>query len=387
MARPDRKDDIVHASEAQTLGFRLRRQRLAWRSAESVEAVVAGTGGIQAQVAAASRLALWARVSGLSPGAVDASLEETRTLVKVWAMRGTVHLLPAKDLPCYVAVLQRPFALHEKRWLAESGLDLDDCQRLFDKVDSLLDVPMTRQELGASIRATLGDQYAGLVEHSWGGMLKRACLEGRICFGPQRGQQVTFVRTRDWLGGFRPAPREDSLDWLLERYLKGYAPATLGDFAYWSGLPVAAVRPALDRLADRVVAVDVLGAQSLVLREDVPDLLRDGVADLLLDGTAPPVNVLPNFDPYLLGHRDKRLLVDEHHYKKVFRVAGWVSQVVLAGGRVFGTWEAALRKGCLRMTVSLFDLPATGVIERIEEETQAMARFLGVGEARVTCQR
>ncbi|MDP2858489.1 MAG: winged helix DNA-binding domain-containing protein [Bacillota bacterium] len=386
----------MHTSDAQALGFRLCRQRLACRSRESVEAVASATGGIQAQVTSASRLALWARIADLSPGAVDAALQDTRTLVKVWSMRGTAHLLRAGDLPYYVAALQRPMALHERRWLAERGLDADDCLRLFDEVDSLLDVPMTRQELGASIRATLGDQYAGLVEHSWGGMLKRACLEGRICFGPQRGQQVTFVRTRDWLGGFQPAPREASIDWLLERYLKGYAPATAGDFAYWSGLPVTAVRPSLERLADRVVAIDVAGVQSLVLREDVPDLLRQGTLDLLhedvhdplLDEMAPrSVNLLPNFDPYLLGHRDKRLLVDEHHYKKIFRVAGWVSQVVLVGGRVLGTWEAAPRQGCLRMTVALFDLPATGVIERIEEETQAMARFLGVDEAKVTCRR
>jgi len=368
--------DMVRVTTDQALAFRLSRQRLAGSSTEAVDVVAGAAGGIQAQVAAASRLALGVRIADLAPGDVDTALEDSRTIVKAWSMRGAAHLLPARDLPNYLGALERPLALHEERWLSERGLDLDDCRRLLDEVESLLDTPKTRQELGASIRATLGNEYAELVEHSWGGMLKRACYEGRICFGPQRGQQVTFVRTRDWLGEFEIPPQDSALAWLLQHYLKSYAPATISDFAYWSGLPVAVVRPVLDSIPGRVVPVSVDGAEALALEEDAGDLLT---------GQKGPVrtNLLPNFDSYLMGHRDKSSLVGACHYKKVFRVAGWVSQVVLVGGRIAGTWEQTPKRGHLGVVVSLFEPQPDEVCARIEEEACVVAHFLGAPRAQV----
>ncbi len=368
--------DILRVSTDQALVFRLSRQRLAGRSTEPVDVVTGAAGGIQAQVAAASRLALGVRMADLAPRDIDAALEDSRTIVKAWSMRGTTHLLPARDLPNYLGALERPLALHEKRWLSERGLDLGDCRRLLDEVESLLDAPKTRQELGASIRASLGNGYAELVEHSWGGMLKRACYEGRICFGPQRGQQVTFVRTRDWLGEFEIAPRDSALAWLLQRYLKSYAPATLSDFAYWSGLPVAVVRPVLDSILDGVVSVSVDGVEALALEEDAGDLLREQKGPVR-------VNLLPNFDSYLMGHRDKSGLVGACHYKKVFRVAGWVSQVVLVDGRIAGTWEQTPKRGYLSVVISLFGSQPDDVCARIEEEACAVAHFQGAPRAQV----
>ncbi len=86
------------------LAWRLRRQHLDRRAPrEALLAAVADICGLHAQVMSSAELTAWARVEGIEPGAVGRALWEERTLVKTWAMRGTLHLLPASELPLWVA--------------------------------------------------------------------------------------------------------------------------------------------------------------------------------------------------------------------------------------------------------------------------------------------
>jgi hypothetical protein len=86
----------------QVLAFRLRRQRLARRiGREAILQVAADLCGLHAQVMSSAELTLWARVDELRPGDLARELWDERRLVKTWAMRGTLHLLPASDVPVW----------------------------------------------------------------------------------------------------------------------------------------------------------------------------------------------------------------------------------------------------------------------------------------------
>jgi hypothetical protein len=110
----------------QVNAWRLAQHFLSARLARAdfVDAVMA-TGGIQAQLMSVAELALWARVDGLSPNDVQTALWQDRTLVKTWAMRGTLHLLAADELPLYAAAR----SYHDSRnWIgyfAYYGFDAD----------------------------------------------------------------------------------------------------------------------------------------------------------------------------------------------------------------------------------------------------------------------
>src|SRR5690242_21635148 len=110
------------------LAWRLRRQRLDRRAPrEALLATVADIGGLQAQVMSSAELAAWARVEGLEAGAIGRALWEERSLVKTWAMRGTLHLLPSAELPLWVAargVLKERF--DAPSWLRYFGLTRDE---------------------------------------------------------------------------------------------------------------------------------------------------------------------------------------------------------------------------------------------------------------------
>ena len=84
----------------QVAAWRAARHRLEERApATAVLEVVAGIAGLHAQVMSSAELTLWARVEGPAPAAVRRALWEERSLVKTWAMRGTLHL-PRPSSPC-----------------------------------------------------------------------------------------------------------------------------------------------------------------------------------------------------------------------------------------------------------------------------------------------
>src|SRR3972149_1300519 len=91
---------------------------------------------------------------------------------------------------------------------------------------------------------------------------------------------------------------------------------------------------------------------------------------------APVVRLLPNFDVFLLGHRDKGHLVDAAHYKRVYRKAGWISAAVLVDGRVAGVWTPERKGRRLVVRVEPFAPLSRAVREGIEAEGGGGGRFL-----------
>lgn len=87
----------------QALTWRMRRHHLIERAPrEAMLDVVARIGGVHAQVMSSAELTLHVRVDGLGREAVAEALWERRSLVKLWAMRGTLHLLPAAELDTWL---------------------------------------------------------------------------------------------------------------------------------------------------------------------------------------------------------------------------------------------------------------------------------------------
>jgi hypothetical protein len=94
---------------SQVNAWRLAQHGLSPRlEREKIVEAVRRTGGIQAQLMSAAEMAIGVRLDGLTPQEVRSTLWQERTLVKTWAMRGTLHLLPSEDIPLYAAARRRP---------------------------------------------------------------------------------------------------------------------------------------------------------------------------------------------------------------------------------------------------------------------------------------
>jgi hypothetical protein len=360
-------------TQAAVAAYRLRQQHLDRLAPKgSIVEAAARACGIQAQVASAAELALWARVEDLEPGEVADALWKRKTLVKTWAMRGTLHYLPAQDLPVYSAALTtfRMYPGHaDAAWLAFHGLTQAQLDSITDSIPEILDGRcLTRRELAESLVAKVGEGVRKPLLSGWGAVLKPAARRGLLCFGPSQGQEVTFVRPDQWLeGGFRPMDRDPALLELLRRYLRTHGPATRQDFNRWAGL--RQTPGTWSELAPELVTVDVGGRPALALADSI-----DALSQARLEH---PVRLLANFDVYMLAHADRSYIVADGHKAKVYRTAGWVSQVVLVEGRAEAVWSHKRQSERLQVTVEPFAPLPKQVKEGVEEEAESLGRFLG----------
>lgn len=361
---------MIELSWDRVLAFRLRRHHLLERaSRDDLDAVVRDMCGVQAQLATAAQLALWNRVENLRQEDVSHALWELRSLVKTWCMRGTVHLLYAPDLPVFLGGLRSEGLLREKQWMKRYGLREEDFPRMSRAIENALaSGPMTRKDLADAVVAKVGEWCRPWLEHGYGGVVRLACLEGRVCFGVHRGQEVTFVRVDQWLPSLEVLPRQEAEIALLRRYLRSFGPATPQDFAVWSGMRVGAVREIWGRLRPEIAEVSVESWESYLLADDLEGLTTRAAAPTT-------VRLLPHFDGYLTGHKTKGHLVPEAHYKRVYRKAGWISPSLLVNGRAAGTWEMKRRVRQIDLTISPFRVLSADVEEPLRAEVERLAHF------------
>lgn len=329
--------------------------------------------GVQAQVMSAAELALWARVDGLRPADVQAALWQKRALVKTWAMRGTLFLFAAEDLPLVVAARNARASRYWPTYFESYGIFEPEYQALLAAVPQVLgDELMTREQLAIAVSEHTGiNKFLPLLtESSWGTALKPSAFGGDLCFGPTQGRNVAFVHPGAWLGGWREIDHNTALREVVRRYLSVYGPATPQDFSRWWGWSLRQAKKTFKVLETdgELESVDVEGWQTFALRsslEVMQSLSASGI-----------VRLLPMFDAYTHGLLDCAPLLPSAFRQLVFRPQAWISAVVLVDGRIAGVWEYKIKLSSTLVTVRMFAAPTARVCEAIVAEAERLNDFL-----------
>jgi hypothetical protein len=321
----------------------MRAQRLDGRADDATQ-LVRSIGGVQAQEPNAAALSIRVRVEGLTRTALDRALYEERRIVRTWAMRGTIHLVASEDVR-WLHQLLAPVAMPAQlRALDRLGVPDADRPRAVEVIRrALAGGPLVRAELCSALGRAGIDTAGQKAAH----LPRLAALEGHVCFGPRRGGKDTYALVDDWLprAPRRPFDRDDALAELARRYAGAYGPAEPRDFAAWSGLPMHDARRGWEL----------------------------GASDVRAAGASPPdppvVRLLPAFDTYLLGYRDRSLAVPAEHSSRVWPGGGIIRPAVVANGCAVATWRVA--RG--RVEVEWFDSDAP---VDASEEVADVLRFL-----------
>ncbi len=160
---------------------------------------------------------------------------------------------------------------------------------------------------------------------------------------------------------------------LSRRYLRAYGPATKNDFARWFGNWSGVGNAAWAGLAQELVEVSIEGRRG--------DLLAADLDRISVESHEPAVRLLPNFDPYLLGHANRDHLFASEHRARVSRTAGWISAVVLVDGSVVATWTHAVAKRALTVTVDPFRKLSPSTLKGVRASADSIAASFGLAEA------
>jgi len=348
-----------------------------------VAKVVDDVCGLHAQASLTPYLSLWNRVENFENGLLEKALYRDKTLVKVWCMRGTLHVIPSDDLPVYNKALRRMWFEHHGRFMrAPDWPSIEERKKVIYPriVEALSSKSLRRKELNARVRMLLKDDskpYQRLFS-AWGGILKETAYEGLTVHAEPCEREACFARLDNWLPNINlnSISEDEAKEKLLIKYLNGYGPATVQDFVLWSGLMAGEARKAVEKAAGMLQEIEIedVKGRFLMLKKDFK-LLNS----LRLDVEAPP-SLLPKFDSLVLGHKDRSRIIRSEYMKHVFRKAGDVAATVLINGQIVGTWRQAKTKNILTVTMKPFQKITKEDLKELEEKVKDLSQFIRVDQ-------
>jgi hypothetical protein len=334
-----------------------------------VAGIVTWFGAMQAQDNASAMWSLGARLPGSTVDDVQAALER-REALRTWPMRGTVHLVPSRDARWMLDLMgPRIMAGAEKR-RAALGLSKEDADRAVDVLVKALagGGRLTR----AACMSVLADAAVSTDGQRGYHLLWYASQCGVTCIAPNIGTEQSFVLLDEWAPDPHRPDRDEALATIATRYFRSHGPTSRQDFAGWTGLTIADARRGIAAAGDGIATVRVDGVE---MHAD----------PALLDAGRPPgraanddLLALPGFDEYLLGYKDRSLMVAAEHKQAIVPGGNGVFQAtIVRGGRVIATWKRTLAKD--RVTVEVRPLVRITAAERqrVEKALDPFARFVG----------
>ena len=323
--------------------------------------------GAHAQVMSAAELSVGLRLGGATRSAVQEALEVGHSLVKTFGPRGTVHLLPTRDLPLWAGALAAlwtpPTSLPPEALMTEEETD-----QVIEAVgDALQDAELTLDELTEAVVERAGDWAGDLVVPAWYGFWPRwrpamypAAARGVLCFGPTRGRTVTYTNPHRYLPDLQPLAQDAAGPELVRRYLYAYGPAAPGDFARWLGVPPAAAKGFFEALSGELAPVSLEGSPAWVLAADAHRS----------EAPAEGVRLLPYFDAYAIGCQPRERVFPGRASERALS-GGQAGNfpVLLIDGVVAGVWHH--KRSGRRAAITVEPLGRLTAAQRRELEEQA----------------
>ncbi len=347
-------------NKKQFLNLRLSSQLLVRRDFDDPAAVVSHFGAMQAQDYQMTKWAVGSRMKKATDEQIESAIDEGK-VIRTHILRPTWHLVAAKDIR-WMLMISAPSVM--RQMTAMNGrLELD--QKTFDKSNAIIqrllsgNNHLTRAEIMAALSGnginTHGHRSAHLMFH--------AELSGLVCNGARKGRQSTYALLDERVPEKNDLQKEEALAELAKRYFTSHGPATVKDFIWWSGLPVADVRTAV------------------ALNPQLGQMKFEGEEYFFAEGDnvkpTPQFLLLPAFDEYLIAYKERSAMIDLQHSPHAFTKNGIFRPLIVVDGKVEGIWQRTHQKD-LNVELKFFDDVAISDV-KFANEIKRLERFFGTG--------
>jgi hypothetical protein len=342
---------------------RLHTQFITRPNFEKPGDVVKWFGAVQAQDYLGALWAVGLRMQNATEADVEQAIAD-RAIVRTWPMRGTIHFVAPEDVKWLVKLLALRGGALRGKWLYDNfGLDEAEFARSRDALVKAMHggKPLQRRNTYKVLEdagiATADQRGLHIVGH--------LAREGLICFGPREGKQPTFVLLDEWVPQARDLERDEALAEVSRRYFTSHGPATLQDFAWWSGLPARDARAGLE-----------------MVRSELAQEVVDGKTYWLSPSTRtaeeppPTAHLLPAYDEYTVAYTDRSAVLDHAHDAEAR--GGVLNPVIVVDGQVVGLWKRAYQKESVAITLQPFRKLSDAEHQAIAEAVNRFGRFLNM---------
>jgi hypothetical protein len=317
-------------------------QRIASSRCENPADVVAHLGAMQAQDYSSGLWAIGLRSAAANLTDVQQAVA-ARTIVRTWPMRGTLHFVAAADVVWMLDLLAPRVVAASARRHRELELDA----ATFRKVEKVFvrNLEGGRQLTRDGLREVLARAKITAEGPRLYHCIAQLAQQKVLCCGVPEGKQMTFTLLGEWAPEAKPLEREAALRTLALRYFSSHGPATTQDLMRWAGINTGEAK------------LGIAGAGAALSSEE-SDGVRYYLGSERLQPTAATraTFLLPGFDEYMLGYKDRSaFLPAAHAFKIVPGGNGVFRPTIVHDGQVIGTWKALTTKRELRIEVSAFE--------------------------------
>jgi len=325
--------------------------------------VVTAFGAMQAQDYGQALWAIGSRIPGSTRQDIEAAINRFE-IIRTWSMRGTIHFVPAVDAKWMVGLLTPRITAKLKSRRTELGVTQDN----LDRCAVILRKELHGKRLLSRPRIFEIFEEAGEPTKNQRGyhILLELAQHGLVFIGPNDGKQPTFGLLDEFVTS-RALSHDESLQTIALRFFASHAPATLEDFAYWSGLTLLDARKAVELSDGKLTRIEVAGVQYFV--------------DASFQAPESPiknsVHLMAGFDEYFLPYRNRHTtIIDTHHAAHVVPGGNGVFKPTLViDGVVSGVWAREVKSKSANITVRTF--PDVNVSpDELSHATAAYAHFL-----------
>jgi hypothetical protein len=342
---------------------RLANQRISQTEFKTPAEVVGWLAAMQGQDYTGALWSVGLRLTNGTDTAVEDALTD-KTIVRTWIMRGTLHLVAGADIRWMVNLVAAKVISSAAARYRELELDAETVNRSNDILANAvrdgqqLDRPALLALLEQNGISTTGQRAPHL--------LQRAAYAGLICQGTTT-KHPTYMALDD---SFPTSTwsREEAITELARRYFLSRGPATLQDFIHWSGLLISESRAALENIKSLLIE-ETIDGQSYWRHASAPQI----------SDKAPSVYLLPGFDEYLLGYKDRSAVLDPQYAERVCPGKNGVFMpTIVSNGRIVGLWKKAVKKETLIMTAQPFTTLSDAEWSGFAAAAERYSQFLGL---------
>jgi Winged helix DNA-binding domain len=343
---------------------RLINQQIEQSKCETPKEVVDWMGAMQAQDYAMAKWAIGVRL----PEATDRMIETAMSkgeIIRTHLLRPTWHIVSADDIYWMLALRATRIKAAMRPRFNQLGLTEDMVVKSNQIMEKALrgGKNLTREE----ILPELTKAGIPVDENRASHLLMWAELDGLVCSGATKGKKLTYALLEERVPKADLPSTEEALAKLAKKYYSSHGPATVQDFAWWSGLSAKEASHALELVKSNFKAETINGQTYWYLQVQSPAPKEKKV-----------VTLLPAFDEFIISYTDRGAALPFENFNKAVSNNGIFRPIVVVNGQVTGIWKRTIQKGKVVVETEFFQPPEKTTLRLIEEAARRYGNFLGM---------
>jgi len=352
-------------SSSEIANMRMANQRISKHDFKTPAEIVGWLGAVQAQDYHGSKWSVGLRLKSSTDKIIENAINN-KSIIRTWAQRGTLHFVVPEDI-YWITDLVAPKIIKS---IASRYKQMELDEKLLQKSNKILlkavigNKAVTRKEL----KDILNKNKIPTNELRFNFILQRAVYDKFIVLGPRKDKEFTFVALEEWTPKTKSITRGEAIGRFAEKFFKSHGPATIHDFSWWSGLTLTECRAGLEVISLKLIKESVNNQDYWMDSKMVGQETKPGT-----------IYLLPGFDEYLLGYKDRSGMIADEHVKHVFAAGNAIfKNTIVIDGKVAGTWRRTIKKNEVIIEPYFFVAMKKSYQRIFEEEVERYAAFLGL---------